>query len=73
MYPGRECLLADDVLQRCDETRDPVRSRRPLPGSSDRRARERLSAAFPAARSTARSTWGHFSSFLPIVGTKVIT
>jgi hypothetical protein len=28
---------------------------------------------FLAARSTARSTWGHCSSFLPLVGTKVIT
>jgi hypothetical protein len=30
-------------------------------------------AVFLAARSTARSTWGHGSSFLPVVGTKVIT
>ena len=30
-------------------------------------------AALFAARSTARSIWGHCSSFLPAVGTKVIT
>jgi len=28
---------------------------------------------FLAARSTARSTWGHSSTFLPVVDTKVIT